>query len=76
MDLLTEYCLLLSFSGLAAPLTSGSDAANIEVRWLPDFSCQVISNLGRSGSRWVDSILDGHFVAGYRIWERVGKITI
>jgi hypothetical protein len=47
----------------------GSDAANIEVRWLPDFSCQVKLDLGRSGSRWVDSILDGHFVAGYRIWE-------
>jgi hypothetical protein len=53
-----------------------SDAANIKVRWLPNFSCQVISNLGRSGSRWVDLILDGQFVARYRIWERVGKITI
>ncbi len=51
-----------------------SDTANIESRWLPEISCHVISNLGRIKSRWVDSILDGHFVAGYRNWELVGKI--
>ncbi len=52
----------------------GSGAAKIESRRQPGFSCQEKSNLGKIEFSHLNSILDGHFVAGNRIWEEASKI--
>ena len=51
-----------------------SDAANFDFTMCPDLAAAEYRIWVKSKLPHLDSILDGHFVARYRIWDGLGKI--
>jgi hypothetical protein len=53
---------------------AGSDAANFDFKVCPELAAREYRISLKSKLPHLASILDGHFVAGYRIWEGLGRI--
>ncbi len=51
-----------------------SDAANFDFKACPELAAREYQISLKSKLPHLASILDGHFVAGYRIWEGLGRI--
>jgi hypothetical protein len=52
----------------------GSDAAKLDFKTDPELAAGKYRISLKSKLPHLASILDGHFVAGYRIWDRLGYI--
>ena len=55
-------------------ILTGTDAANFDFTMCPDLAAAEYRIWVKSKLPHLDSILDGHFVARYRIWDGLGKI--
>jgi hypothetical protein len=53
---------------------AGSDAAKLDFKTDPELAAGKYRISLKSKLPHLASILDGHFVAGYQIWDRLGNI--